>query len=72
MVDLVSRSVAQAPIVCGTQFAASRGTNAVFGVSTGTNAAFFTPRPLWSVVQRWLLGTVLASLAVRMATEAHR
>jgi hypothetical protein len=26
----------------------------------------------WLIVQRWLMGTVLASLAVRMMTEARR
>jgi hypothetical protein len=29
-------------------------------------------RPLWMVVQRWLMGMVLALLAVRIATEARR
>ncbi|MCJ2138312.1 LysE family translocator [Methylobacterium sp. J-026] len=72
-IDPESGSVlAQALIFCGTQLAVSVGMNAVFVVSAGTIAAFFTRRPLWSVIQRWLMGTVLASLAVRMATEAHR
>ena len=29
-------------------------------------------RPVWARVQRWLMGTVLAALAVRMLTEARR
>ncbi len=28
--------------------------------------------PGWMLVQRWLMGTVLAGLAVRMAVEAKR
>ncbi|MCJ2018207.1 hypothetical protein MKK84_12320 [Methylobacterium sp. E-065] len=41
-------------------------------VLAATIAGFFTRRPLWSAVQRWLMGTVLAALAIRMAAEAHR
>jgi hypothetical protein len=29
-------------------------------------------RPTWLVLQRWLMGTVLAGLAVRLAVEARR
>lgn len=29
-------------------------------------------RPAWLVVQRWLMGTVLTGLAIRMTTEARR
>ena len=35
-------------------------------------ALFLARRPAWAVVQRWLMATVLAGLAVRMATEARR
>jgi len=38
----------------------------------GTIAGFLAGRPMWLTVQRWLMGTVLAGLAVRMATEARR
>ncbi|MCJ2071725.1 LysE family translocator [Methylobacterium sp. J-030] len=64
--------LAQALIFCGTQLAVSVGMNAVFVLAAGTIAAFFNQRPLWSVVQRWVMGTVLASLAVRMVADAHR
>ncbi|WP_267355166.1 MULTISPECIES: hypothetical protein [unclassified Methylobacterium] len=47
-------------------------TNSVSIVLAATIAGFFTRRPLWSAVQRWLMETVLAALAVRMAAEAHR
>jgi threonine/homoserine/homoserine lactone efflux protein len=35
-------------------------------------ALFLGTRPTWMLVQRWLMGTVLAGLAVRMAVEARR
>jgi len=41
-------------------------------VLAGGIAHFLAARPTWVMVQRWLMGTVLAGLAVRMATEARR
>lgn len=46
--------------------------NTVIAVTAGSIAAFLASRPLWLRIQRWLMGTVLAGLAVRMATEAQR
>ena len=46
--------------------------NALVAMTAGTLAAFLTGRPAWLVVQRWLMGTVLTGLAVKMATEARR
>ena len=37
-----------------------------------TIALFLGTRPTWLLVQRWLMGTVLAGLALRMAFEAKR
>jgi len=46
--------------------------NAMIAVMAGSIATFLADRPLWLLVQRWLMGTVLAGLALRMATEAQR
>lgn len=46
--------------------------NALIAVMAGSIASFLAGRPLWMVVQRWMMGTVLAGLALRMATEAQR
>ena len=46
--------------------------NAMIAITAGTLAVFLTSRPAWLAVQRWLMATVLAGLAVRMATEARR
>jgi threonine/homoserine/homoserine lactone efflux protein len=46
--------------------------NSIVAMTAGSIAAFLGQRPFWLVVQRWLMGTVLASIAVRMATEARR
>jgi threonine/homoserine/homoserine lactone efflux protein len=54
------------------QIAISGSVNAMIAVAAGSIALFLATHPLRSVVQRWLMGTVLAGLAVTMATEARR
>ena len=54
------------------QISISISVNATLIMLAGTIAAFLAGRPLWVVVQRWMMGTVLAALAMRMATEAQR
>jgi threonine/homoserine/homoserine lactone efflux protein len=55
-----------------TQVAISISVNTVILMLAGTISAFLAGRPAWLVIQRWLMGTVLMGLAVRMATEAQR
>jgi threonine/homoserine/homoserine lactone efflux protein len=55
-----------------TQIAISVSVNAILIFVAGSFAAFLAVRPSWLMVQRWLMGTVLAAFAVRMATEAQR
>lgn len=55
-----------------TQIAISVTVNAMIAIAAGTIATFLASRPTWLAVQRWLMGMVLAGLAVRMATEARR
>lgn len=54
------------------QILISVSVNAVIAVTAGSIAGFLAGRPLWLLIQRWLMGTVLAGLAVRMALEARR
>ncbi len=46
--------------------------NAVIALAAGSIALFLGTRPTWLLVQRWLMGTVLAGLAVRMALQTKR
>jgi threonine/homoserine/homoserine lactone efflux protein len=55
-----------------TQIAISLCGNATIALAAGSIALFLARRPTWAVVQRWLMATVLAGLAIRMATEARR
>lgn len=54
------------------QISISISVNATLIMLAGTIAAFLAGRPFWMVAQRWMMGTVLAALAMRMATEAQR
>lgn len=55
-----------------TQIVISVSVNAMIAITAGSIAVFLAGRPLWTVIQRWLMGTVLAGLAVKMATDAQR
>jgi threonine/homoserine/homoserine lactone efflux protein len=66
-------SVLTQSIVLGfTQIMISVSVNAVIAIMAGSIAAFLAGRPVWQWVQRWLMGTVLAGLAVRMIIDARR
>lgn len=55
-----------------TQITISMIVNAMIALAAGSIALFLTRRPGFALVQRWLMGTVLGFLAVRMAFEARR
>jgi threonine/homoserine/homoserine lactone efflux protein len=54
------------------QIVISVSVNAVVALGAGSIALFLAQRPTWMLVQRYLMGTVLAGLAVRMAFEARK
>jgi threonine/homoserine/homoserine lactone efflux protein len=62
----------QSIILGSTQIAISVTVNTMIVTLAGAIAVFLSGRPAWLVAQRWLMGTVLAGLAIRMATEARR
>ena len=49
------------------QIVVSGSVNALIACMAGAIAVFLTDRPVWALVQRWLMSTVLAGLAVRIA-----
>ena len=55
-----------------TQVIISLTVNAGIAIAAGMIASFLSGRPTWLVVQRWLMGAVLAGLALRLATQARR
>lgn len=46
--------------------------NAAIVLAAGSVAAFLSRRPTWLRVQRYVMGTVLAALAVRIAADRPR
>ena len=54
------------------QIAISCCVNMVLILTAARLAAWFSRNPLWLGVQRWLMGLVLAGLAVRLALESRR
>ncbi|HEY9253945.1 MAG TPA: LysE family translocator [Stenotrophomonas sp.] len=55
-----------------TQIAVSVAVNTLIALFAGSIAVFLARRPAWQRMQRWLMGTVLAGLAVRMAVDSRR
>lgn len=64
--------LAQSLVLGFTQIFISVSVNAMIATMAGSIAVFFVNRPGWQVVQRWLMGSVLMGLAVRMAVEGRR
>ncbi|AMK30821.1 Putative threonine efflux protein [Pseudomonas putida] len=64
--------LAQSLVLGGTQIAISVTVNALIALMAGSIAVFLAGRPLWQQLQRWIMGTVLAALALRMLAEGRR
>lgn len=72
-IDPAQGSILMQSVVFGAiQIAISVSVNALIAIGAGSIAAFLGARPVWLKVQRWLMGTVLAGLALRMAFETRR
>jgi threonine/homoserine/homoserine lactone efflux protein len=72
-IDPAAGSVLWQSVVLGSiQIVISVSVNAMIALAAGSIALLLGTRPTWLLVQRWLMGTVLAGLAVRMALETRR
>lgn len=72
-VDPEQGSVLTQSIILGlAQRAVSFTGNTMIVVAAGGITAFLATRPAWLKLQRWLMGTVLAGLSLRMVVEAKR
>ena len=72
-IDPAAGSVLAQSLVFGSiQIVISVSINAMIALAAGSIARFLGTRPSWLLVQRWLIGTVLAGIAVRMAFEARK
>jgi threonine/homoserine/homoserine lactone efflux protein len=72
-IDLHAGSVLLQSLALGsTQILISVTVNAAIAMMAGSIAAFLKAHPSCALMQRWLMETVLAGLAVRMAVESRR
>jgi threonine/homoserine/homoserine lactone efflux protein len=72
-IDPAAGSVLMQSVVLGSiQIVISVSVNALIALAAGSIALFLAQRPTWMRLQRYLMGTVLAGLAVRMAFEARK
>jgi threonine/homoserine/homoserine lactone efflux protein len=72
-IDPIQGSVLTQSLALGfTQIVVSVSVNATVAMAAGSIALFLGARPTWLKLQRWLMGTVLAGLAMRMALETRR
>jgi threonine/homoserine/homoserine lactone efflux protein len=72
-IDPAGGSVLTQSLVLGAiQIMISISINTLVAMAAGTIALFLATRPSWALLQRYLMGTVLAALAVRLAVEAKR
>jgi threonine/homoserine/homoserine lactone efflux protein len=72
-IDPGAGSVLMQSIVFGTiQIVISVSVNAMIALTAGSITGFLSTRPNWLKAQRWLMGTVLAGFALKMALETRR
>jgi threonine/homoserine/homoserine lactone efflux protein len=72
-IDPAQGSVLAQSLVLGSiQTVISVSVNGIIALTAGSIALFLGARPSWLLVQRYLMGTVLAGLAVKIAFEAKQ
>lgn len=54
------------------QILISVSVNSLIVLTAGSIANFLKDRPSWLLFQRWIMGTVLASLAIRMSLQSRK
>ncbi|MFI2652424.1 LysE family translocator [Micromonospora fulviviridis] len=72
-VDPARGHVAVQSLLLGlTQIGIALAVNGLIVLTAGTVSAFLTRRPAWARAQRYVMGTVLAGLAIRIAADRSR
>jgi threonine/homoserine/homoserine lactone efflux protein len=59
-------------VLGGAQIAVSLAVNTAIVLAAGTIAVFLAKRPVWLRAQRYVMGTVLGALAVKLASDHAR
>jgi len=72
-IDAARGSVFAQGLILGLlQIAIGVASDLVFVLAAGAITGWVTRRPLWSTIQRWVLGVVLTGIAVRLAFDSRK
>jgi threonine/homoserine/homoserine lactone efflux protein len=72
-IDPAGGSVLMQSLVFGTiQIIISVSVHVMIALTAGSITGFLSTRPIWLKAQRWLMGTVLAGFALKLALETRR
>ncbi len=71
-IDPAGSILAQSMTLGVIQIACSITINGLVTLAAGSIAGFLATRPGWMTLQRWLMGTVLAGMAVKIALQARK
>ena len=71
-IDPTQNVLTQSLVLGSVHIAISITINIMIACAAGSIAAFLMMRPKWLLAQRWIMGTMLGALAVRMALDGRR
>jgi len=71
-IDPAQNVLTQSLVLGSVHIAISIVINSMIACAAGSIAAFLMMRPKWLLAQRWIMGTMLGALAVRMALDGRR
>ena len=71
-IDPSQNVLTQSLVLGSVHIAISITINTMIACAAGSIAAFLMMRPKWLLAQRWIMGTMLGALAVRMALDGRR
>jgi threonine/homoserine/homoserine lactone efflux protein len=71
-IDPARNVLTQSLVLGSVHIVISVAINSMIACAAGSIAAFLMARPKWLLAQRWIMGTMLGGLAVRMALDGRR
>lgn len=71
-IDPHGNVLAQSLVLGGVQILISVTVNAAIAMTAGSISGFLARKPRWLAAQRYVMGTVLGALAVKMAVDSRR
>ena len=69
---LNSRTLVESLLLAAMQIIIDCACDMVFVLAASRAAGWLAERPLWSALQRWILGGVFAGIAVKLALDTRK